>query len=110
MKRLTAVLAACLFAPLAAQTNQTTFRVDVNLVQTDVIARNQRDQFVADLRPREFQVFEDGVRQEVAALTLSHGGGVRDLIASAPLPREGIVLPASRPTTDASGRIFVIVL
>jgi len=106
----TACLAALLGACLAAQTNRPTFSVEVNLVQTDLIPRNQRDQFVADLKPGEFEVFEDGVKQEVAALTLTHGGRVHDLVTPAPPAREGVVLPASRPANDASGRIFVIVL
>jgi VWFA-related protein len=101
-----------LTASLAAQTTlqPPTFHVDVNLVQTDLIARNQRDQFVADLKPNEFEVYEDGVEQDVASLTLTHGGRVHDLIAPPPLAREGVILPSARPTTDASGRIFVIVL
>jgi VWFA-related protein len=104
------VTLTCAF--LSAQTNQgrPTFTVSVDLVQTDVIARNQRSQFVADLKPREFEVYEDGVRQQVTWLTLRHGGRVSDLLAPKSIPTEGIVLPPSRPTNDASGRIFVIVL
>ena len=101
-----------MFATPRAQTNQgqPTFHVDVNLVTTDLIARNQRDQFIADLKPREFEVYEDGAKQQVAWLTLSHGGRIHDLITPAAIPREGLVVPPVRPTNDASGRIFVIVL
>ena len=87
-----------------------TFIVRVDLVQTDLIARDARDRFVADLEPGEFEVYEDGVRQEVAWLTLTHGGRVRDLLQPKTVAREGLVLPPSRPRSDASGRIFVIVL
>jgi VWFA-related protein len=86
------------------------FKVRVDLVQTDLIARDTRDRFVADLQPGEFDVYEDGIKQDVAWLTLTHGGQVRDLMRPTPLPREGLVLPPSRPRSDASGRIFVIVL
>jgi len=86
------------------------FKVRVDLVQTDLIARDTRDRFVADLQPGEFEVYEDGIKQDVAWLTLTHGGQVRDLMRPTPLPREGLVLPPSRPRSDASGRIFVIVL
>src|SRR5262245_46738544 len=38
---------------------QPTFRVSVDLVTTDVIVRDQRsDQFIADLKPGEFEVYE----------------------------------------------------
>jgi VWFA-related protein len=104
------VTLTCAF--LYAQTNQgrPTFSVSADLVQTDLIAWNQRSQFVADLKPGEFEVYEDGVRQEIAWLTLRHGGRVSDLLAPKSIPTEGIVLPPSRPTNDASGRVFVIVL
>jgi VWFA-related protein len=105
-------LAALSFATLYAQGDQKPpiFTARADLVQTDLIARNVRDQFVADLQPGEFEVYEDGVKQEVAWLTLTHGGRVRDLMRPATLPREGLVLPPSRPRSDVSGRIFVIVL
>lgn len=105
-----AVSVTVVVCALHAQTNQPSFHVDVNLVQTDLIPRNQRDQFIADLKPNEFEVYEDGVRQDVAWLTLIHGGRVRDLTAPPTVAREGVILPAARPTNDASGRIFVIVL
>src|SRR5262245_12140311 len=56
---------------------QPTFRVSVDLVTTDVIVRDQRsDQFVADLKPEEFEVYEDGVKQQIVSLVLTHGGRV----------------------------------
>ncbi|HKE83316.1 MAG TPA: VWA domain-containing protein [Vicinamibacterales bacterium] len=112
MRRLTLACVVGLGATLAAQTAQPppTFHVDVNLVQTDLVARNPHDQFIADLKPNEFEVYEDGVRQDVAWLTLIHGGRVLDLTAPTTVAREGVILPAARPTNDASGRIFVIVL
>ena len=112
--RTLAIALTCLsvVAAVRAQVSQRppTFHVDVNLVQTDLVARNARDQFIADLKPNEFEVYEDGVRQDVAWLTLIHGGVVRDLTAPPTVAREGVILPAVRPTNDASGRIFVIVL
>jgi VWFA-related protein len=106
-----ACVAAC-GATLVAQINQPTptFQVRVDLVQTDVIARNARGQFIADLKPREFEVYEDGVKQDVVWLTLSHGGRVRDLLSPPAAAREGVIVPANQPANGASGRIFVIVL
>jgi VWFA-related protein len=87
------------------------FKVSIDLVNMDVIVRNAQDRFVADLTKDDFEVFEDGVKQEVTAFTLVHGGRVHNLLASPPSPsREGIVLPASRPRNDAAGRIFLIIV
>jgi VWFA-related protein len=104
-------------APPAAQDGQKegsqpprpTFQVQINLVTTDVIARDRSGQFVSDLKKEELEVFEDDVKQEIASLTLVHGGRVFNLQAPPPAPvQEGIVLPPARPTNDAAGRIFLL--
>jgi VWFA-related protein len=85
-----------------------TFRAFIDLVTTDVIVRDGTGQFVADLTKEEFDVFEDGVKQEVASVQLVHGGRTFNLQAPpAPPPQEGIILPQARPTNDAAGRIFL---
>jgi VWFA-related protein len=85
------------------------FRVTVDLVTNDVIARDASGQFVADLSKDDFEVYEDGVLQTVASLVLVHGGRVSNLaLPPPPAPPEGIILPPARPTNDASGRIFIL--
>jgi len=86
-----------------------TFRVTVDLVTNDVIARDARGQFVADLTKDDFEIYEDGVPQQIASLVLVHGGRVSNLALPPPAaPPEGIILPPARPTNDASGRIFLL--
>ncbi len=90
-------------------TQQPTFRVTVDLVTTDVIVRDARGQFVSDLNKGEFEIFEDGVPQQVASLVLVHGGRVfNQQLPPPPAPPEGIILPPARPTNDAAGRIFIL--
>ena len=85
------------------------FRSGVDVVTTDVIVRDGQGQFVADLKKDEFEVYEDGVKQEVVSFTLTHGGRVFNVAAPPPAPaQEGIILPSARPTNDAAGRIFLI--
>ena len=86
-----------------------TFVVSVDMVTTDVIPRDGRGQFVADLKKEDFEVFEDGVRQEIVAMVMSHGGRLFNQLTPPPPPaREGIILPRARPTNDAAGRIFIL--
>ncbi len=67
--------------------------------------------FVADLKKDDFEVFEDGVKQEIVSFTLVHGGRVFNVTAPPPAaPQEGIILPPSRPVTDAAGRILLFVV
>ena len=95
-------------APADPAVQRPTFRTFVDLVTTDVIVRDGTGQFVADLTKEEFDVFEDGVKQEVASVSLVHGGRTFNLQAPPPQPpQEGIILPPARPTNDAAGRIFL---
>ena len=87
------------------------FRVAIDLVTTDVIVRDGKDIFIADLTKDDFEVYEDGVRQTMASMTLVHGGRVLNLQAPPPPPaQEGIILPTARPRNDAAGRIFLIIV
>ena len=87
------------------------FRSGIEMVTTDVITRDTSGQFVADLKSDEFEVYEDGVKQDVVQLLLFHGGRqYSPLAAPVQTQREGIVLPPPRPTNDAAGRIFVFFL
>ena len=89
--------------------SQPTFRVSVDLVTTDAIPRDSRGQFIADLTKDDFEILEDGVPQEISSMILIHGGRVYNQLAPPPPPaQEGIILPVSRPTNDAAGRIFVL--
>jgi VWFA-related protein len=92
------------------QQTQPTFRATAELVTTDVIVRDTKsDQFIADLKPTDFDVFEDGVKQELASMVLIHGGRAYNTLAPPPAPvQEGIILPVARPTNDAAGRVFLL--
>ena len=87
-----------------------TFRASVDLITTDMIARHSRtEQFIADLKPHEVEIYEDGVKQEIVSFVLTHGGRVFNTLAPPPPPaQEGIILPQRRPTNDTAGRIFII--
>ena len=98
--------------PAPSTSQPPTFRASVDLITTDMIARNARtDQFIADLKPNEVEIYEDGVKQEIVSFVLTHGGRVFNMVAPPPMPtQEGIILPQRRPTNDAAGRIFLIVI
>jgi VWFA-related protein len=84
-------------------------RRTVDLVNTDVIVRDDKGQFVANLNKGDFEVYEDGVKQELVTFVLTHGGRVINDVGAPPPPvQEGILLPPPRPVNDASGRIFMI--
>src|SRR6266550_3405959 len=56
---------------LAAQQQPTyTFRVNSDLVQISVVARDRNGRFVPDLTRDDFAVIEDGRRQQLSAVDL----------------------------------------
>jgi len=96
--------------PASATTTQQkpSFRVQVDLVTNDIVVRDDKGNFIPDLKKDEFEVYEDGVKQELTSMTVVTGGRVTNVLAPPPPPPpEGIILPPSRPKTDVSGRIFL---
>jgi len=84
-------------------------RRSVDLVTSDVIVRDDQGQFVSSLSKNDFEVYEDGVKQDLITFVLTHGGRVINDVGAPPPPLQaGILLPPPRPTNDASGRIFMI--
>src|SRR2546423_2429960 len=94
--------------PAAAGQEKPTFKVQVDLVTNDVVVRDDKGNFVPDLKKDEFEIFEDGVKQDITSMTVVTGGRVNNLLLPPPPPPpEGIILPPTRPRSDVSGRIFL---
>src|SRR3954464_573920 len=97
-------------APSNTATSQErpTFKVQVDLVTSDIIVRDDKGNFVPDLKKEEFEIYEDGVKQDISSMTVVTGGRVTNVLAPPPPPPpEGIILPPTRPKNDVSGRIFL---
>jgi VWFA-related protein len=102
-------------APAPAQTpapnrqESPTFRVQIDAVTMDVIVKDESGRFVPDLTKDDFEIYEDGVRQDVASLTVVSGGRATNVLEAAPpAPPEGVILPQVRRVNDTSGRIFLV--
>ena len=81
----------------------------LDIITQDVVVRDNSGQFVADVKKDEFEIYEDGVKQKLESFVLIHGGRVyNQTLPEPPRQRDGIILPPSRPTNDAAGRIFII--
>src|SRR5262245_1323771 len=96
--------------PTTQQTVQQppTFKVQIDAVSMDVVVKDDQGRFIPDLKKDEFEIYEDGVRQEIASMTMSHGGRVTNVLEAPPAaPPEGIILPPTRRVVDTSGRVFL---
>src|SRR5262245_15004817 len=103
--------AAALAAGLSAQApRQTppTFRVSVDAVTMDVIVKDEAGRFIPDLSKDDFEIYEDGIKQDVTSLTVISGGRATNVLEAPPaLPPEGVILPPVRKVNDTSGRVFL---
>jgi VWFA-related protein len=103
------LLATTAVAIQAQDQRKPDFTSRVELVTTDVVVRDNNGQFIADLKKEDFEVIEDGVPQKLVSFSLTHGGRSYNIAAPPPAPvAEGILLPPTRPASDAAGRIFLI--
>ena len=94
---------------LFGQQRPEVIRRSVDLIRTDVRVRDAKGQFVSDLSKSDFEVYEDGVKQNIVTFVLTHGGReMADPTTPAPAVQEGVLLPPARPPNDVSGRVFLI--
>jgi VWFA-related protein len=93
------LLLAAVSAPFAQQPPITRTTTTGVLIDVTVVDRNGRP--VLDLRPEEFELSEDGKRQQLAAVSLVHGGVSRPAAASsvstAPARPAATTAPADAP-------------
>jgi VWFA-related protein len=83
-----------------------TIRVRVNLVPVDVIVTDQNDRPVTDLKQEEFQIFEDGRRQDIRHFS------IQALTATTPAPDQHPTLQAvsALDLAPQSARTFLILM
>jgi len=95
-------------APNTQQGRPPDFTSLIDLVTNDVIVRDDKGNFIPDLKKEDFEIYEDGVKQEISSMQVITGGRVTNVLAPPPPPPpEGIILPPTRPRNDVSGRIFL---
>lgn len=88
---------------------QPVFRGGNNYHSIDVRVKDSKGTFIPDLKPEDFQVLEDGVPQKVTNFIPIIGGRVMTSVATETRKAPpGMILPASKPRSDSSGRIFII--
>ena len=107
------VLWVALTTALAAQKPtgpQPTFRVQVEAVTQDVVVKDERGLFVPDLKQTDFEIYEDGVKQQINSMTMVHGGRVTNVLEAPAAPPEGLLLPQVRRADYQSGRVLVFFL
>lgn len=93
-------VAVGLSAQTPVQTPQApTFRVQIDAVTMDVIVKDGDGRFVPDLKRDQFEIYEDGVKQEIASMTMSHGGRVTNLLEAPPPPP--LKASFSRPSAES---------
>src|SRR5438034_11582568 len=91
-----------------AQPRRPDFTSLIDLVTNDVIVRDDKGNFIPDLKKEDFEIYEDGVKQDITSMQVITGGRVTNVLAPPPPPPpEGIILPPTRPRNDVSGRIFL---
>jgi VWFA-related protein len=105
MKKLLAVCALTIFAALAASSqnikptptpgDDDVVKISTNLIQIDVTVTDKKGNVVSDLKPEDFEIYENGERQEIT--NFSFVSSVRDVRPEAPKnPGDKIPVPVPR--------------
>ena len=108
-------MAALLGLPLGARPPQSgqkqpapTFKVRVEYVEVDAIAHDKEGRFIPDLKKDDFEVYEDGKRQEIANMELVD-------VPMEPQPLPAMLAgrrfePDVVSNTQRPGRVYLVVL
>jgi VWFA-related protein len=105
-----ALLALAGGAGEAQEPRRPVFTSRVDLVISDVVVRDDKGQFISDLKKNDFEVLEDGVPQTLVSFSLTHGGRTYNIDAPPRQAVEGLAVPPARPAASDSGRIFFILV
>lgn len=84
-------------------------RVEIDVVQVDVTVTDQEGRFVRDLRPEDFEVYEDGKRQQISTLSLVDLP-VESRVLADPTGASHVEPDVRSNVADAAGRVYVILL
>ncbi len=89
-----------------------TIRVNVGLVQTDVMVFDKQGHFVPDLKMNEFELRVDGKVQPIEFLEMVSAGSDHDREIWAKVPGQPVAEPLQQPAADVSnpGRTLLIFL
>ncbi len=89
-------------APAQPARPQGTIQAEATAILVDVVVRDKRGQPVTDLTAADFEIYEDGVLQEIGALTLySPGKAVRQPVREAAAEPAVGAAPAVEATPEA---------
>jgi len=90
--------------------DQAIFRATANYVYNDVRVVDANGQFVPNLGPDDFKIYEDGVEQKLQYFQVAIGGRTfsTPVTFNTTPANSGLILPTAAPVVDASGRIFVV--
>jgi len=93
--------------PPSADQPAVTFRVEVNYVEVDAVVTDAQGMPIANLTKNDFEIYEDGKKQDVATFSLVNipiERAERPLFASAPVEAD------VQSNDHVEGRIYLIVL
>jgi VWFA-related protein len=112
---LTTSLGLVLFAQSPAPQNGQKLVVSTSEVQLDVVVKDKKGRIVKDLRPGDFEVYEDGVKQNIESFRLvtreatANTSEVKSEVKTA-VPRPSTPnTPAPRPKTEENAGVIAIV-
>ena len=82
-----------------------TDQAEITAVVVDVVVRDRRGEPVIDLRPEDFEIYEDGVKQEVGSVTLNRTADSTATAPAAPRP----AAPGAAPVVAAPMPVVALV-
>jgi len=109
VRRLALVASTVVAVAQTTQPQVPVFKAGSDLIRAEVRVWDKDHKFIPGLRPKDFQILEDGVPQTIQAFLPYIGGRVvgEPLRPAAAPPSTSLILPPTK-AADSSGRIFIV--
>jgi VWFA-related protein len=99
--------------PLVSQAaaQESVIRVTVDLVQTDAIVTDSHGRHIEDLKPEDFEIFEDGVQQKVTHFSYVKGTSIASALPTSTKspPSGAAIIPLTPLRQDQVHRTIILI-
>src|SRR4029079_16837036 len=83
--------------PTPKITDDDVVKISTNVIQLDVSVTDREGRVVRDLRPDEFEVFENGRKQKITGFSFVSGGQKKDVLRTAADSSKQLPVPGAPP-------------
>ncbi len=85
-------------------------KISTNLIQVDVTVTDSKGKIISDLKPEDFEIYENGKKQEVTNFSFISAGSRTEQVAVNPKDKNAVPIPPSKVRPEQVRRTIALVV